>query len=284
MGADAMRIESTDASIPTTLTQRRERDHRIQDTFSAVLAAAGREGYASAQAPADQQPLTDSIQTSWDSWFTGELSGRYEQAANPDAMKHAYGDILVRAHQEGAYANPKDFLSGLSRDDLAVVQHVQWLAEEIDVESLTVEGAVNLLLPPAAQVDLNHDGLTRSGAAFGIKFPDSRTPAAVVTAWEEATAGMDFGELAVAQLQIKLPLLTANMQLDENGSVVNVYEPGDPEWTNPMDAEEFSYVQLAKDRVSYTEFMKNKMSPEQYERQKLFWTNFQELLGQNNAR
>lgn len=278
-----MQIDSINSSSLLTQPQKRENDHHIQNIFSAMLTEAGRKGYASAQPLENQQPSTEEIQSSWDSWFTGELGGRYTQVKNPDELKHAYGEVLVRAHNEGGYVDPKGFLQNLSRDELGVVQKVQALASGINVESLTEEGALNLLLPPAAQVDLNHDGLTRNGAAYGLRFPDSNTPAAVVSAWEESTEGMSFRELAFAELQVMLPKLVANIVVDENGAFLHRYEPGDAGFKNPMAASDYSYLAATRDQLESLEFMKNKLPAEQYESQKSFWSKFQQSLIENGA-
>lgn len=278
-----MKIDSLNSSSLLPQSQKRERDHQVQNVFSAMLATAGRQGYASAQPLENQQPLTENIQSSWDSWFTGDLGGRYAQVNNPDELKHSYGEILVRAHEEGGYVDAKGFLERLSRDELATIQKVQGLADEIRVGSLSEEGALNLLLPPAAQVDLNRDGFTRSGLAYGGRFPDSTTPLQVVKAWEETTAGMSPSELAMAEMQMMLPNLTANFVLDENGAFLHRYEPGDAGYKSPTTAANYSFVSATKDQLASLEFMKNEIPRTQYERQKAFWEKFQQSLIDNGV-
>ncbi len=278
-----MKVGALDASSLVAQTPKREQDQNVQNVFLAVLASAGRAGYASAEAPSNDQPLTESIKTSWNSWFSGERNGRYQEAKNPDALNRAYGEILVRAQNANGYVDPRRFLRSLSSDDLKVVQNVQWLANKINVGVLTEEGALNLLIPPAAQVDLNGDGFTRTGAAYGLKFPDSNTPAGVVAAWEEATQGMSFGDTAAYQLQMKSPLLWANITLDENGAFLRRSEPGDSEFKNPLAAADFSYVGLSQSSLDYLENFKDRIPPEQYRQDKSFWTNFRRLLTENKA-
>jgi len=248
-----MKIDSLgSSSLLTQSQQKREQDHDVQNLFSAMLAQAGRQGYASAEAPDQvlegQQSLTEGLQRTWDSWFTVELNGRYAQASNPEQLKQSFGEIIVRSHCRRGLRRSKGFLQNLSQDELAVIQKVQSLASPIQVGSLTEEGALNLLLPPATQVDLNNDGITRSGVAKGLRFPSSNTPAAVVKAWKETTEGMSFGETATAELQMMLPLLTANLIVDDNGKFVRQYEPGDPEFRNPLAASDYSYVTATKNR------------------------------------
>lgn len=279
-----MEVGLMGAVATSGLSLRQQREHAVQDVFSAILAEVGREGYASAQAVADDQPMAEQITACWSDWFDGERQGgRYATRTEAEALKQSYGEILVRAYEEGGHAAPKDFLASLSKDELAVVQHVHALADRIQVESLSEEGALNLLVPPAAQVDLNRDGLTQSGAAYGFRFPDSTTPPEVVQAWEEATAGMSWGEQAVYQMQMKMPLLTANIVCDRDGRFLHRREPGDPDFVNPMASAGYSYLNATQEHLDYLETFRNQMPIEQYERDKAFWAMFQERLTENGA-
>lgn len=258
--------------------------HRVQAVFSDVLEAVGRAGYASAQEVEGDQPLSENVVGAWNQWFATERAARYSQAEAPEQLRQEYGQLLLQAHQSGGYAAPKDFLQSLSGEQLEVVQNVQHLADPIDVGSLTEEGALNLLLPPAAQVDLNHDGITQSGAANGLRFPDSNTPLEVVQAWEEATAGMTFGERMMAEFRMVAPTMLSNMVVDENGAYSHHYEPGDPEWRNPRAEPGYSYVQAAQDWLDHLDFVRPWISREQYEEQTAFWTNFKGLLEDHGAK
>lgn len=279
-----MKVESADASTLLQIAKRREQNHQVRNVFSEILEAAGRRGYASAE-PVEGEPLTsEDVQASWASWFEAERSGgRYESAKRPEELKQGYGEVLARAHAEGGYVRPKEFLKELSSDELAVVQHVHSLAEPINVDSLTEEGALNLLLPGAAQVDLNGDGYTRTGLAYGMRFPSSNTPAGVVEAWEEATAGMGLGERMMYELRMMMPLMTANMYLNEDGSYSHHYEPGDPEFRNPMAEPGYSYQQAAQDQLNHLDFVKNWITQEEYDRQSTFWESLQGLLQDKGA-
>lgn len=279
-----MNVESTSASSLMQLTKRQEQAHNVQNVFSDVLEAAGRRGYASAQDVEGTQPLEESIQTSWSDWFDVARTGRYETAENLDQLKQGFGEILSRAHSEGGYVQPKEFLNSLTKDELQVVQNIHWLAEPIQVDSLSSEGALNLLLPPAAQVDINHDGLTQSGAAYGIRFPDSNTPTDVTASWEEATAGMSMGDRMMYEFRMVAPILLANIHFDENGAYSHHTEPGDPDFVNPFAKPGYSYVQATQDQLDHLNFVKNWITPEQYDTQTDFWSRFQNLLTEKGAR
>ena len=136
-----------------------------------------------------------------------------ERAEEKTELGDQFGEILLKAYREEAYVDPKAFLSGLSEGELETVQHVHWLADPIKVGSLTEEGALNLLMPPAAQVDLNHDSFTQSGAAYGFRFPDSTAPPEVVAAWDEATADLSPSDRMMYEFQMKLPVLIGEHRL-----------------------------------------------------------------------
>jgi hypothetical protein len=279
-----MNIDPLSVTGTSTLTPRQQRNHQVQNVFSAVLEEVGREGYASAEALTDEQPMTEQIVTSWSDWFDGERrDGRFAQATEAESLKRTYGNILARAYEKGGYAEPQGFLARLSEEELAVVQRVHSLADEIQVESLSDEGAMNLLLPSAAQVDLNHDGLTRSGRAYGIRFPDSSTPPKVVSAWEQVTAGMHWSERINYEIQMLMPLLTANLVSDESGQFLYAREPGDPDFVNPLASADYSYVQATQDRLDYLNDFRARISSDRYDRDTDFWTSFQQQLIENGA-
>ncbi|TWU39486.1 hypothetical protein [Novipirellula artificiosorum] len=171
-----MRIESQQTEVMTHYQTRVVNDRNMQSVFSEVLREAGRQGYASAGVVESAEPLQQRIQDTWDQWYrTERIGGQYASAEAPTDLGGAFGSVLMKAYEQGAYVAPKPFLRGLSEAELKSVQNAHWLAEPINVDSLTEEGALNLLIPRAAQVDLNGDGFTRSGAAYGMKFPDSTT-------------------------------------------------------------------------------------------------------------
>lgn len=158
------------------------------------------------------------------------------------------------------------------------VQSLSLMRGAADKNSLSEEGALNLLLPPAAQVDLNRDGLTQSGAAYSLKFPDSTTSVAVVAAWEKATDGMSQGERMTYELKMKLPVLLANIEIDQQGRFVRSREPGDPDFVNPMDSDSYSFDSAAQGWMDYLNYFKNQLDPARYAKDMEFWTTFQTAL------
>lgn len=284
-GPILMQIDARHSDLSTLQQRRRAQDKNVQSVFRDVLASVGREGYQSAipvdrapRAAENPQSLDENVQNAWDGWYRTERLGRYRTAEDQDAMGREFGEVLAQANREGGYVNPRGFLNDLSNEQLDVVRRVHWLADSIDVDSLSEEGALNLLLPPAAQVDLNRDGITQSGAANGLRFPDSTTPADVAQAWEQATDGMDWGDRAVYELQMKLPVLVANMSFAPDGSLAYQRQPGDPDFTNPMAAPDYSYTQAAQDQLDYLEYFRQQIDPTRYQTDTAFWTDFRDLL------
>ncbi|TWU22881.1 hypothetical protein Pla52o_24130 [Novipirellula galeiformis] len=272
---DVTRIQPVNSALQSS---RLEKEHQLQSVFSEILSGVGHAGYMSATPLESEQPIEAEIQDSVSGWFDLEIQGRYRAAEKPLELGKQFGDLAVRAYQSGAYAEPKAFLNSLSESELKTVQNVHWLAEPIDVDSLSDEGAINLLIPPPAQVDMNRDGFTQSGVGMGFRFPDSTTPAKVAEAWEAATAGMSWGERSLYELQMKLPVLFANFHLDDQGAYSHHYEPGDPEFVNPMMADDYSYGTVPRDYLAYLEAYKTQIDPLRYAQDKAFWSDFQSRL------
>jgi hypothetical protein len=285
----AMNLERNDLLSPTSSNRESLAQRRIQSVFSAVLEQAGRDGYASADSVAVDQPLASEVGSSWDDWFLQFAPKRYEFVASdgsPSVRKDKTADdlradfkaILVDAYQSGGFATPKAYLQARSADELRTIQQVQHLAEPIHPHNLSDEASLNLLLPPDAQVDLNRDGLTSVGAAHTIRFPDSNTPAHVRDAWDIAVAELPEQDRMLYQLQMTFPIFLANMHFDSQGQFVRSSDPGDADWVNPMASPDFSYSQSASDWLSYLDRFKHQLPIEQYQRDHQFWTKFREQL------
>jgi|GEM_PF-1365716 len=266
-------------------------EKNLQSLFTEVVQRAGREGYASVESTATSVPLEEAVGSAWEQWYQQVGVNRYNfeaGAGSPSVrenktsedLKQDYKKILVEATQQNAYRNPIAYLTTLSADELSVIQQVQSLADPIKVTELSDEGAMNLLLPPDAQIDVDKDGLTRVGIANSIRFPDSNTPLAVRDAWEQATAGLSEMDRALYSLQMSSVLSTTNMKFDAQGNWIRSAEPGDADWTNPMNSSDFSYLDYVRLKIDNMERFKGYMSADQYQSQMSFWTKFRDELGQ----
>jgi hypothetical protein len=269
--------------------QRQSGDRQVQDVFSAVLQRIGREGFASAQPLPESLPLVEAVGSSWEQWFNEFSSPRYTFIAGSgspsvrenktaDDLRTDYKQILVNAYENGGYASPESYLKKLSSEDLATIQQVHHLADPIRPESLSSESALNLLLPPDAQVDENRDGLTSVGAAYTLRFPDSNTPPKVRMAWEATTKDMSEQDRMLQVLQMSSQLLTANMHFDKDGQYLRSSEPGDADWINPRSLANFSFTNQANEWLEYLNRFSAQMPPEQYQRDFGFWSAFRDNL------
>lgn len=113
-----------------------------------------------------------------------------------------FSELLKRA--ENRQGSAKEFLQSLSKDELALVQQANSLADNINIGGLSAEGAQNLLSQPDGSdlVDLNNDGIVEVGAARTIHFPPVNAPQYVKDAWAAATEGMSPMEKGAMELTL----------------------------------------------------------------------------------
>ncbi len=261
-----------------SITNESSAEKNLQTVFSAVLREVGREGYASIEPSQEGTELASSIASSWDTWFEQVSHTRYTFVAGPESpsvregktaadLKDDYRHILSKAYQQAGYKAPLEFLQKLSADELKTVQQVQHLAEPIQITGLSEEAALNLLIPPAAQVDSNADGFTSVGKAQTIRFPDSQTPTKVRQAWEEATASLSEPDRMQYVLQISRIGLLADGEGDYSKTPTTVE----------------SFERRADQWLEYLDYFKPQIPLEQYQRDHKFWTDFRDALTRTNA-
>jgi len=116
-----------------------------------------------------------------------------------------YLPILKKALDNQAFADPKAFLKSLSTEELQTLQFTHGAADPINPDSLSQEGALNLLLPPGdARMDIDGDGIVEVGTARTGVFPPGNAPASVEAAWNEAMANVDPQTKAMAEITLHL--------------------------------------------------------------------------------
>ncbi|MDC8829850.1 hypothetical protein [Alteromonas gilva] len=161
-----------------------------------------------------------------------------------------FADILANAAQQNGSA--KDFLQSLSPEELRLVQKANSLANPIEVNALSKEGAQNLLSQPDGSdlVDLNNDGIVEVGAARTIHFPPVNAPASVKAAWEEATA--DLAPFDKVTLELTMHHMVYGVNLDIPGAVQKTPLPPEQQWngTNIKRLENYARSNL-EFRVNY---------------------------------
>ncbi len=247
---------------------------QLQRVFTAVLKAAGQEGYASADPLPKELLNAESVQASWQRWFQDVKNHRYQFTAgsgNPSVRKgkseadleREYTEILGKAYRSGGYSDAQTFVKGLSQQELQVLQQVQHLADPIEPHTLSQEGALNLLLPPDAHVDQNDDGITSVGIAQTLRFPDSRTPATVRDAWESASA-----TVSEDQRMTYVLMLARGNPLSSIGDQAS----------QPIPSTAEAFLAKANAWLDYLDYFKNQLPMEQYQRDHSFWKAFRDGL------
>jgi hypothetical protein len=167
---------------------------------------------------------------------------------------------------------PVAFLQSLSKSDLEVIRRAQSLADAIEVNSLSIEGAYNLLLPGGYKVDFNKDGLSEVGCGKAAFFPPLDAPKAFKIAWLQAT--QDMAEIDVMVYSISL---WSSLHQDQ---LLNA----DVEKFRVVRTDLLStYTTLIRERLKMNEDFKAFLAPGQYERDLAFFHRLRGLLGQTGS-
>ncbi len=114
--------------------------------------------------------------------------------------------------------------------------------------------------------------------AYGMKFPESTTPPEVRLAWDAATADMPEGDRMTYEIQMIAEVQLANMIVSPDGTFLYARDFDDPDWINPRTADGYSFVKVTQDRISSLDYFKNQMDQSRYEKDRGFWSSFQDQL------
>ena len=87
-------------------------------------------------------------------------------------------------------------------------------------------------------------------------------------------------ERMIYELRMKLPVLSANIELDAQGRFVHQREPGDPGFVNPMDSDNYSFISVAQSWMDHLNYFKNQLDPARYAKDMEFWSSFKSALSQ----
>lgn len=116
-----------------------------------------------------------------------------------------FAELLTQAKERvGEGATAKQALSELTKAEMTLLQQATSLADPIQVNTLSNEGATNLLAQPdrSGMVDLNNDGIVEVGKAQTISFPPVNAPDHVKSAWDTATEGMAEADRLILELNM----------------------------------------------------------------------------------
>ncbi len=98
----------------------------------------------------------------------------------------------------------KSFLKGLSLDELSTLQHYTGLADDVNVDTLSNEGAYNLLMHDSEKYDFNSDGIVQDGAASKASVIPSNMSDAMKEAYVNTLSGMDEKQRFYAMTAVSL--------------------------------------------------------------------------------
>ncbi|MBZ2160550.1 hypothetical protein [Alteromonas stellipolaris] len=182
--------------------------------------------------------MLDSITKSNTEFSQSSLNQLQVRSLTDDEIS-GFGNILRQANEQTTTS--KEFLKSLSSDELQLVKKANSLAANIDVDSLSQEGAQNLLSQPDGSdlVDLNNDGIVEIGIGKTIHFPPVNAPPHVKAAWEKATEGMDWGE----QARMELTMFSMVYGFGINGVTADAALPPEQQWNTTNINAFYEYAQ-----------------------------------------
>ena len=106
-------------------------------------------------------------------------------------FREAFEALYSQAKEEDiGLTNAKEFLQGLSEDEIRTLQKYTGLADSVNVDTLSSEGAYNLLLHDYEQYDFNGDGAVEVGIGKLRPLVPTNMPADVRDAYINAMNSM----------------------------------------------------------------------------------------------
>lgn len=102
--------------------------------------------------------------------------------------------------KEVGISDAKEFLESLSSSEMRTLQKYSGLADSINIDAISAEGAYNLLLPDNEQYDFNSDGVAEVGEAKNLLRVPANMPADVRDAYISAMNSMSDKEKLMSSI------------------------------------------------------------------------------------
>jgi hypothetical protein len=139
-------------------------------------------------------------------------------------VREPFKDSFEKIYQEAqsqnvAVSNAKEFLNSLSKDELSTLQNYTRLVNDINVDTLSDEGAYNLLVHHYEKYDFNKDGIVEDGIAKTQSLIPQSMDNTTKQALVETFNSMDFGEVMMASITI----FPKNIKIVD-GEIVHSYQ------------------------------------------------------------
>ncbi|MBN2816888.1 MAG: hypothetical protein JXQ67_09405 [Campylobacterales bacterium] len=131
------------------------------------------------------------------------LMQNYNISDGRKAYQASFAEAFEKIYSEAKDAdiklsNAKEFLSALDSSELRTLQKYNSLAEAIDVDAISAEGAYNLLMHDNEQFDFNNDGLMEVGEGKSLMPIPRNMPNDVKAAYIEALNSLSDKERLMA--------------------------------------------------------------------------------------
>lgn len=150
-------------------------------------------------------------------------------------------EIYGQARSSVGAGQARSFLANLDIKSLSLLQEAASLADPVQAEGLSEEGAANLLLPPHELVDTNNDGLVEVGRAKIIAFPPVNAPQSVKDAWNDATKNMSESDImSFSGFMLPLAFSGAGNEAGGAGNTYSKMSDAGFNWRKLIDDMQFS--------------------------------------------
>ena len=128
-----------------------------------------------------------------------------------EPFKEGFEKIYNESKEEGVtISSAKEFLNSLSSEELATLQHFTRLADEINVDELSDEGAYNLLLHHYEKFDFNEDGIREDGIAKTAGFIPEELPSDAKQAMVDSFNEMGSENMLMVSILFLRPSININ--------------------------------------------------------------------------
>ncbi len=188
-----------------------------------------------------------------------------------EPFKEGFEDIYNKAKANNVgISNAKKFLNSLTKEELSTLQNYTRLADEVNVDNLSDEGAYNLLLHHYEKYDFNNDGIIEDGIAKTSGMIPQSLGNDEKKALVETFNSMDFKDVMTASiLFIKLPILVdgkvqvSNQDInleDIRDRIMNILDPKNEKFStqefkdtikNFSDIFEQNYKKILEEKAYY---------------------------------
>ncbi len=217
--------------------------------------------------PMSQNPFSDSVtlskdvlQEQQDSEKMKDITDRaYKMLKLRDLSEdeiNSFREILAQAENA---QNAKGLLKSLSTKERALVKKANSYGSDLTnshIDQMSEEGARNMLVQPDYRfaVDFNNDGIVEHGKAKTFVFPPPNAPDSVKDAWDKTMNSLNEDERLLASTIFLVMSWQENIKTSENGRVVRMIEPGEPDYVNIFGTDESSWLLLLDKVDEYLDF------------------------------